>query len=231
MAYRKGKRRLSMGRNRPAWSRRQALVRAAVVSLVVLAYQAVGTLLTLSSDTDGVSQIVVGFGGTVLALGAAWWLGSLHSGSLLVLAGAATLGIVGPIGVVDEMLAVDGHTIVATVSDVQISRSKNNLVYTVRFTGVERPMIVYNPQPPISSHEQLRVVVDPQGRVPTEEPESVAVGWPLPVAIGGALVMIGGFVLSASADQRMASGGWEHSWPYRVAFRRQERRRAARERT
>jgi hypothetical protein len=205
MAYRKGKRRLSNGRNRPPWSRGQSLAWTAVASLVVLGYQAGMTWLALRSDLDGVSQILVGVCGALLAIGAAWWLGSLHPASLLVLVGATTVGVVGPMCVADEVLAAEGRTIEAAVSGVQVSQSKNDVVYTVRFAGVERAMIVYHPRTPIHEHDRMRVVADPRGRVPTEKPELVDRVWPLPVAIGGALLLVGGLALSATRRRHDAA--------------------------
>ena len=202
MAYRKGRRRRGIGRNRPPWGRRQALVWTAVASVVVLGYQAGMTWLTLGSDKDGVSQVLVGVCGGLLAIGVAWWLGSLALSGLPALAGALVLGLLGPLCVNDQVLATEGETVLATVSDVQVSQSKNDRVYTVTFVGIKRAMIVHNPDSPITPRSTLQVVTDPLGRVPTEEPATVERSGPLPWSIVGALLMIGGFLLSAGKRNR-----------------------------
>jgi hypothetical protein len=226
MGRRKKLRLRGVGRNRPAWGRRQVVAWTAMASATVLGYQAGMTWLTLGSDKDGVSQVLVAVCGALLAVGAAWWLGSLQLSAFPVVAGAVMLGLAGPNYVDDQVLATAGHTVLATVSDVQVSHGKNEYIYTVRFDGVQRAMIVHNPDSPIVAGSTLRVVADPLGRVPTEEPSAVDRVGPLPVALGGALLMIGGFALAAGADQPHSTSGWEHSWPYRVGTRRQERRRA-----
>ncbi|MFC0434136.1 hypothetical protein [Kutzneria buriramensis] len=198
------------GRKRPAWSRGQAAAWTAAASIAVLGYFALATWCVLGDDLFGGPPVLVAWIGSMVAMVAAWWLGRFWAAFPLVLLGGVFLGIAGPAWVNDEVLATAGHTIVATVSKVTVEKDKNGPEYTVWFTDpdsrpVRRPLLTQNPPHAFHVSDHVQVIVDPQARVLTEEPASVERSWPLPVAVGGALVLVAGLAVAASGNRKAVS--------------------------
>jgi hypothetical protein len=177
---------------------------------VVSGYFALATSIVLGDDQFGGPAIGVAWFGSMVAMAAAWWLGRPSWGFPLIVLGGVSLGIAAPAWANDEVLATSGHTIVATVSRVTVEQDKSGPEYTVWFTDpdgrpVRRPLLTQNPPRPFHVSDHVQVVVDPQARVLTEEPVTAERVWPLPVAIGGALVLIAGLAVAASGNRKAVS--------------------------
>jgi hypothetical protein len=198
------------GRKRPPWSGRQAAAWTAAASIAVLGYFVLATWFALGDNQFGGPGIGVAWIGSMVAMVAAWWLGRPAPAFLIIVIGAAMLGVAAQEWADDEVLATVGHTIVATVSKVTMQKDKSGPEYTFWFTDpdghpVERPLLVQNPPHAFHVSDHVQVVVDPQARVLTEEPATVERVWPLPVAITGALVLIAGLAVAASGNRKAVS--------------------------
>jgi hypothetical protein len=117
----------------------------------------------------------------------------------LAMTGALCLGIFAPIYALDRALAVEGERTVATVSKVDTTTSRHGTrSYTVWLTDgygkpIERPLI----NSPRRVGDEVEVLFDPHGLVPTETANTITRSWPLPATLVSALATIAGLAIMA----------------------------------
>jgi hypothetical protein len=131
------------GRRRPAW---RPPARVGWVALLVLSMVAAGTWW-IYRDVDARFALVV-LAAWALVVATAWWLGSAWPGALIAACGVMLTLIAGPIWLDDAVLAARGHTVVARVSRVDTSPSRQHLDHTVWLTdpagrAIARPLLTY----------------------------------------------------------------------------------------
>lgn len=174
-------------------------------TVVLLAVVAAGTLLTFAINPGPTLPFVIAAAAPVVLLaGSALLRSASRLAYVLATAGALFLGLFAPMYAADQVLAVEGRTIVATVSKVDTTSDRHGTINTAWLTDaagnpIQRPLATSDPW---QVGEQVRVVFDPHGLVPTETPAMVARSWPLPATVASALVMIAGLAIMIGGHRR-----------------------------
>lgn len=199
-----------IGRRRPDWGPAERAGWVALASLLVLAVVAGGTWLVYGPENPVLMLVIAVVWAAAVA--ASWWLGSVFPGGMVATVGVLVMIIVGPIWVDYEVLAIRGHTTVATVSRVDSKPDRQDIDYTVWLEEsdgrpIALPLLTYGPPQPLQPGDTVKVVVDPQGRLDTEPPDRAGNGWMLPVTVGGAVVLVVGLALAARGPRPGTAGG------------------------
>ena len=174
-------------------------------TVVVLAVVAAGTLVMFAVNPGPSLPFLVAAAAPVVVLaGSALVRSAPRLAYMLAAAGALFLGLFAPMYAADKVLAVEGHTIVATVSKVDTISDRHGTINTAWLTDasgtpIARPLATSDPW---QAGDRVSVVVDPHGLVPTETPAMVARSWPLPAMAVSALVMIAGLAIMIGGHSR-----------------------------
>ncbi|MFI9387289.1 hypothetical protein [Kutzneria sp. NPDC052558] len=210
MVHGKGKHDVTgWGRHRPAWRPAARVGRVALTALLVLSVVAAGTWW-IYRDVDARFVLVV-LAAWALVVAAAWWLGSAWPGALIAACGVMLMLIAGPIWLDDAVLAARGHTVVARVSRVDTSQSRQHLDYTVWLTdpagrAIARPLLTYGPPPPLAVGDAVTVLADPLSELDTEPVDRNSGPWMLALLLSGVTAVVVGLAVSAR-DRPPGSGG------------------------